>query len=35
MAKANNKYRTNIKTFWKFVNGSIKSSVKNEIETFD
>ena len=33
MAKVNNNYRKNIKAFWKFVNGSIKSSVKNRIET--
>ena len=34
MAKVNNNYRKNIKTFWKFVNGSVKSSVKNRIETW-
>ena len=33
MANVNNNYRKNIKAFWKFVNGSIKSSVKNRIET--
>ena len=29
----NKNYRKNIKAFWKFVNGSIKSSSKNRIET--
>ena len=29
----NTNYRMNIKAFWKFVNGSIKSSAKNRIET--
>ena len=33
MAKLNNNYRKNIKDFWKFVNGWIKSSVKNSFET--
>ena len=33
MAKVNSNYRKNIKAFWKFVNGSIKSSAKNKIET--
>ena len=33
MIKVNNKYSKNIKALWKFVNGSIKSSVKNRIET--
>ena len=33
MANVNNNYRKNIKAFWKFVNGSIKSSAKNKIET--
>ena len=33
IAKVNNNYRKNIKAFWKFVNRSIKSSVKNRIET--
>ena len=33
MANVTNNYRTNIKAYWKFVNGSIKSSVKNRIET--
>ena len=33
MAKVNNKYRKNKEAFWKFVNGLIKSSVKNGIET--
>ena len=32
MAKVNNNYRKNIKAFWKFVNGLIKSSVKNRIK---
>ena len=29
MANVNNNYRKNIKAFWKFVNGSVKSSAKN------
>ena len=33
MANVNSNYRRNIKAFWKFVNGSIKSNAKNEIET--
>ena len=33
MAKVNNSYRKNIKAFWKFVDGSIKSSVMNRIES--
>ena len=33
MAKLNHNYRKNIKAFKKFVNGSIKSSVNNRIET--
>ena len=33
MANVNSKYRKNMKAlFWKFVNGSIKSSAKNRIE---
>ena len=32
MANVNNNYRKNIKAFWKFVNGSVKSS-KNRIES--
>ena len=31
MANVNNNYRKNIKAFWKFINGSVKSS-KNRIE---
>ena len=33
MNNVNSNYRKNIKAFWKFVNGSIKSSAKNRIET--
>ena len=33
MDNVNSNYRKNIKAFWKFVNGSIKSSDKNKIET--
>ena len=33
MARVNNNCRKTIKTFWKFVNGLIKPSVKNRIET--
>ena len=32
MANVNNNYRKNIKAFWKFVNGSVKSN-KNRIES--
>ena len=33
MNNVNSNYNKNIKDFWKFVNGSIKSNVKNRIET--
>ena len=33
MAKVNNNYRKYIKPFWKSVNWSIKSSVRNRIKT--
>ena len=33
MNNVNSHYRKIIKAFWKFVNGSIKSSAKNRIET--
>ena len=33
MDNVNSNYRKNIKAFWKFVNGSIKSNNKNKIET--
>ena len=33
MTNANSNYEKNIKAFWKFVNGSTKSSAKNRIET--
>ena len=33
MANVNNNYRKNIKAFWEFVNGLVKSSAKNRIET--
>ena len=32
-ANVDNNYRKHTKAFWKFVNGSIKSSTKNKIET--
>ena len=33
MVNVNCNYRINVKAFWKFVNGSIKSSAKSRIET--
>ena len=33
MNNVNSNYNKNIKNFWKFVNGSIKSNAKNRIET--
>ena len=33
MDNVNCNYRKNIEAFWKFVNGLIKSSAKNKIET--
>ena len=33
MAKVDSNYRKDIKAFSEFVNGSIKSNVKNRIET--
>ena len=33
MDNVNSNYRKNIKAFWKLVNGSIKSTAKNKIET--
>ena len=33
MDNVNSNYRKNIKAFWTFVNGSVKSSAKNKIET--
>ena len=33
MDNINRKYRKNVKAFWKFVNGSIKSSAKSRIGT--
>ena len=33
MNNVNSHHRMNIKAFWKFVKGSIKSSAKNRIET--
>ena len=33
MDNVNSINRKNIKAFWKFINGSIKSSAKNKIET--
>ena len=35
MAKVNNNSKKIFKAFWKFVNGSIKSRVKNRIETLN
>ena len=35
MNNVNSNYAKNTKAFWKFVNGSIKSSAKNRIETLD
>ena len=34
MAEVNNTFRSNIKAFWEFANGWIKSSVKNSTVTF-
>ena len=34
MDNVNSNYKKNIIAFWKFVNGSVKSSAKNKIETF-
>lgn len=33
MANVDNDYRKNRNTFWKFVNGSIKSTAEIEVET--